>query len=118
MSYLKNIICLPFYVLTSEESPRTLTISQISFPLLTLNFQALFSQKHTYTNLIRNYLPFPNLTDQKREEVVSQFLLKKSLKAKEIISVINEVIQLLGLTFQDGNKKGNNILGIYRPPQG
>src|SRR5215469_3496435 len=43
--------------------------------------------------------------------------IKKSLKAKEIISVINEDIELFGLTFQNGNKKGN-ILGIYRPPQG
>ncbi|KAL7630974.1 UNVERIFIED_CONTAM: hypothetical protein RMT77_018738 [Armadillidium vulgare] len=43
--------------------------------------------------------------------------IKKDLKAKVTLSIVNKDIEALAVTYNEGTKKFN-LLGIYRPPQG
>src|SRR5215469_18890177 len=53
---------------------------------------------------------------QKRREGGVNFRFK-NLLARESISILNDDMEVLGLTFQKGDIR-NNLLGLYRPPQG
>ena len=43
--------------------------------------------------------------------------IKKDLKAKVTLSMVNKDIEALAVTFNEGTRKFN-LLGVYRPPQG
>ena len=112
-----KLMCLNIRSLPKHHEDLTTLLSSFSFDFSCIVLTETYLKDYN-KNLfdLASYDLFCACRKQKRGGGIS-VCVKKGLKAKATLSIVNKDIEALAVTFNGGTKKFN-LLGIYRPPQG